>query len=418
MWTWFFRAFLALLMMAAVPSARAVEGQLALYVRPAPLPAGAPPESEPELILSPEAPPTEEQKLHATRVGRFDTEMVGALEATVEHVERLGVAPLSLVLYLATYQDPMTECARLLVDLERKSTTDQARLATGELLTTVPVHRPGGLTDPTVIPLTPDAPWSLDAADTLVLTVRVQNLCEESRGVWLYYDAASQASRLVFPDDEASRPAFEDNCPAVTNPDQRNRDGDPLGDACDNCPAQSNPEQQDADRDGIGDACDNCGRFNPDQLDADLNGIGDACQGPGDPVVPPCDPPGCTGAAPCEATDSVSLESVACRLAQIRAMLRAGAPSELSPKLARKRSALMHGLARAERAVKRSRKALTHGAPRPRVLKRLRRIETALHGFTTALQRARQRNKIATPLYERVSAATLRAMSTTVELQR
>jgi hypothetical protein len=204
----------------------------------------------------------------------------------------------------------------------------------------------------------------------------------------------------------------------VSNPDQRNRDGDPVGDACDNCPAVSNEAQEDADRDGVGDACDNCGRFNPDQLDADLNGVGDACQGPPDPVVPPCDPPGCNGATPCAVDDAVSIETVACRLAQVRAMLRAGSPAELSPKLVRRRSVLMHALARAERGVKRSRNAMAHGAPRPRVLKKLRRIEAALHSFTVSLQRARQRNQIASPLYDRVSAVTLRAMSTTVDLQR
>jgi hypothetical protein len=135
-------------------------------------------------------------------------------------------------------------------------------------------------------------------------------------------------------------------------------------------------------------------------------------------VVPPCDPPGCDGTEPCSTADAVSLESVACRLTQVRAMLRAGAPAELSPKVARKRSALMHALARADRGVKRARKTIARGAARPRVLKRLRRLEVALHGFTTALQRARQRNQIASPLYDRVSAATVRAMSTTVELQR
>jgi hypothetical protein len=46
-----------------------------------------------------------------------------------------------------------------------------------------------------------------------------------------------------------------DDCPATPNPDQRDTDGDHVGDACDNCPAAPNPGQEDADRDGAGDAC-------------------------------------------------------------------------------------------------------------------------------------------------------------------
>src|SRR2546422_3240610 len=48
----------------------------------------------------------------------------------------------------------------------------------------------------------------------------------------------------------------DDNCPGTPNADQKDTDGDLVGDACDNCPTVRNTNQSDIDRDGIGDACD------------------------------------------------------------------------------------------------------------------------------------------------------------------
>ena len=109
-----------------------------------------------------------------------------------------------------------------------------------------------------------------------------------------------------------------DNCPVYFNPDQGDRDGNGIGDACDldgdedgvqdygdNCPETPNGpgceiegnelrcdvdgdeevteyemslgDQKDTDGDGIGDACDVCPGTADDGSDSDGDGLGDAC---------------------------------------------------------------------------------------------------------------------------------------------
>jgi hypothetical protein len=63
-------------------------------------------------------------------------------------------------------------------------------------------------------------------------------------------------------------PDGKDNCPSVANPDQKDTDGDKLGDMCD----------PDLDGDGVLNLSDNCLKVvNADQKDTDRDGKGDVC---------------------------------------------------------------------------------------------------------------------------------------------
>ena len=86
-----------------------------------------------------------------------------------------------------------------------------------------------------------------------------------------------------------------DNCPDLSNADQKDDDENGVGDLCelvpeadddqdgipnqdDNCPLVANNSQTDDDEDGIGNRCDNCPAVaNADQADTDGNGQGDVC---------------------------------------------------------------------------------------------------------------------------------------------
>ena len=61
-----------------------------------------------------------------------------------------------------------------------------------------------------------------------------------------------------------------DNCPFVSDPNQKGSDGDGLGDVCD-------PDQTDYDGDSVPDAKDNCVAVSNDQRDTDGDKMGAAC---------------------------------------------------------------------------------------------------------------------------------------------
>jgi len=83
----------------------------------------------------------------------------------------------------------------------------------------------------------------------------------------------------------------QDNCPFVSNKDQKDYDKDWVWDVCDNCKMMKNSDQKDENKNGIWDICedsdkdgiiwltDNCiNVYNPDQKDSDNDGIWDVCE--------------------------------------------------------------------------------------------------------------------------------------------
>ena len=230
--------------------------------------------------------------------------------------------------------------------------------------------------------------------------------------------AASQASRLVFVASDASRPAFVDNCPLVSNPDQRDGDGDGFGDACDNCPRVANPDQRDSDQDGVGDACDNCALPNPDQLDADQDGIGDACQTP--PPSTPCTtcPCGqtCAGDS-CGFVAAPSIDALGCWLTTFQTILTTAKPPDVLARVTRRRAPLMRALRRATRQVGVFRALLTKGSGSRSANVRVSRIEHQLAHISSLVEKATKAGGISQRLHDALIGVVQQATFTAGQLR-
>ena len=160
------------------------------------------------------------------------------------------------------------------------------------------------------------ARWYFDYAYTLMSQQNGSGQFASPSGHWNKFSAQAYALLVLersvgggcVDTDEDTVCDFEDNCPAIPNPDQANDDGDDHGNVCDNCTQTANNDQADADQDGYGDVCDNCSQLaNADQADIDGDDIGDACDlclnvpnddqtdGDGDGIGDACD--NCPGVA-------------------------------------------------------------------------------------------------------------------------
>jgi thrombospondin type 3 repeat protein len=384
-----FQAALLLLIPAFFGAVARANAQIPLYVRQ---------DVPPSLgsLLSTEGPAVSAQeRFLSVALTNNQTAVIGDFTTEDPRVSALTTAPTSAVIYFSSFQ-PMENCAFISVDATTLGSSGGS-FVTGSATVTLRSPSEGGLSAPITIPLKGTAPWHNGPGTQIRATIRIRNNCHEYRAVRFWYDSVSQASRILFPGTPGSIP---DNCPLVSNPSQRDSDGDGLGDGCDNCPLINSPNQTDTDNDGVGDLCDNCVSIpNPDQSDTDHDGIGDACEGL--PPPPPCIACICVA----NATSANWPDTVACVLKEIRTTLQGASSQDVSPKIQRPKSQVMRSLTRSDRAV---RVLQIHRSVRggKKLVKRLRRL-------SKAFKKAQKRHRLSGLMFDTVSGAVQQAQDIT-----
>lgn len=299
---------------------------------------------------------------------------------TAERVVPEGTATATLYLTTGT-NGTMIDCAEVRVQLARETPIGTFEMAEGMVTTSLFPKFQGGLGNPAIVPISitgPEAGRTLEAGDMLRMTVSVTNVCEDQQGrqVNLRYDSRSTPSRIRF-----------ENVDVPDEGGAADPDTDGIPNLCDNCPDIANQDQTDTNRDGQGDACTPCTPEGP--VPPECACLGDGCDDADECTLDSCD-----DQAGCMNDPIPFLEGVRCRLASLDAMIDAGLPDEIDPKLQKNRSPLRRRLAKSLKALGKAERAVLRDKPERKIDRKLRKLRNVLAQFIAAVEKQQSRERI------------------------